>query len=124
MRSSYLVFGQPLIEQAEIDEVVACMRSAWLGTGPKVAEFERRVAAYKDVAHALALNSCTAGLHLACLGLGLQPGDEVITTPMTFCASVNAIVHAGATPVLADVDPQTWNLDPEAVRQRDRKSVV
>jgi dTDP-4-amino-4,6-dideoxygalactose transaminase len=118
MRSSYLVFGQPLIEQAEIDEVVACMRSAWLGTGPKVAEFERRVAAYKDVAHALALNSCTAGLHLACLGLGLQPGDEVITTPMTFCASVNAIVHAGATPVLADVDPQTWNLDPEAVRQR------
>lgn len=117
MRSSYLVFGQPLIEQAEIDEVVGCLRSGWLGTGPKVAEFERRVAAYKGVAHALALNSCTAGLHLACLGLGLQPGDEVITTPMTFCASVNAIVHAGATPVLADVDPQTWNLDPEAVRR-------
>lgn len=118
MRSSYLVFGQPLIEPPEIEEVLACLRSSWLGTGPKVAEFERKVAAYKQVPHALALNSCTAGLHLACLVLGLQPGDEVITTPMTFCASVNAIVHAGATPVLADVDPLTMNLDPGQVRQR------
>ena len=117
MRTSYLVFGQPLIEQAEIDEVVGCLRSAWLGTGPKVAEFERRVAAYKGVPHALALNSCTAGLHLGCLALGLGPGDEVITTPMTFCASVNAIAHAGATPVLADVDPDTMNLDPAAVER-------
>ena len=118
MRNSYLVFGQPLLEQPEIDEVLACMKSAWLGTGPKVAEFEKRVAAYKGVPHALALNSCTAGLHLACLILGLQPGDEVITTPMTFCASVNAIVHAGATPVLADVDPLTMNMDPEQVRRK------
>jgi len=118
MRNSYLVFGQPLLEQPEIDEVLACMNSAWLGTGPKVAEFEKRVAAYKGVPHALALNSCTAGLHLACLILGLQPGDEVITTPMTFCASVNAIVHAGATPVLADVDPETMNLDPAKVRAK------
>ena len=118
MRNSYLVFGQPLIEPPEIDEVVASMKSAWLGTGPKVAEFEKRIAAYKGVPHALALNSCTAGLHLACLVLGLQPGDEVITTPMTFCASVNAIVHAGATPVLADVDQRTMNLDPAAVRAR------
>jgi dTDP-4-amino-4,6-dideoxygalactose transaminase len=115
MRNDYLVFGQPRIEQPEIDEVVASLRSAWLGTGPKVAEFERRVAAYKGARHAVALNSCTAGLHLACVVLGLQPGDEVITTPMTFCATVNAIVHAGATPVLADVDPVTMNLDPEQV---------
>ena len=79
---SYLVFGQPRIEQAEIDEVVASMRSAWLGTGPKTAEFERRVAAYKGVPHAIGLNSCTAGLHLACVVLGLEPGDEIITTPM------------------------------------------
>jgi len=118
MRNSYLVFGQPLIEQPEIDEVLASLRSSWLGTGPKVAEFEKRIAAYKGVPHALALNSCTAGLHLACLVLGLQPGDEVITTPMTFCASVNAIVHAGATPVLADVDPTTMNLDPEQVKRK------
>ena len=116
MRDSYLVFGQPLIEQPEIDEVVDSMRSAWLGTGPKTAEFERRIAAYKSAPHAVAVNSCTAGLHLACLVLGLEPGDEVITTPLTFCASINAIVHAGAVPVLADVDPATMNLDPAAVR--------
>ena len=116
MRDSYLVFGQPRIEQAEIDEVVHSLQSAWLGTGPKAAEFEKRVAAYKGVPHAVGLNSCTAGLHLACVVLGLDPGDEIITTPMTFCATVNAIVHAGATPVLADVDPTTMNLDPAAVR--------
>ena len=116
MRDSYLVFGQPRIERPEIDEVVRSLESAWLGTGPKAAEFERRVAAYKGVPHAVGLNSCTAGLHLACVVLGLRPGDEVITTPMTFCATVNAIVHAGATPVLADVDPVTMNLDPAAVR--------
>ncbi|MEO6593443.1 MAG: DegT/DnrJ/EryC1/StrS family aminotransferase [Planctomycetota bacterium] len=121
MRNSYLVFGQPLIEQPEIDEVLNCMRSAWLGTGPKAAEFERRVADYKGVPHAVGLNSCTAGLHLACIVLGLKPGDEVITTPMTFCATVNAIVHAGATPVLADVDPVTMNLDPEQVRKKVTK---
>lgn len=117
-RTQYLVFGQPLLEDAEIEEVLDSLRKSWLGTGPKAAEFERRVAAYKGVPHAVALNSCTAGLHLACLVLGLQPGDEVITTPMTFCATVNAIVHAGATPVLADVDPTTGNLDPEQVRRR------
>ncbi len=121
MRSNYLVFGQPLIEQPEIDEVLACMRSAWLGTGPKAAEFERRVAAYKGVPHAVGLNSCTAGLHLACVVLGLQPGDEVITTPMTFCATVNAIVHAGLVPVLADVDPVTMNIDPVAVQKKITK---
>jgi dTDP-4-amino-4,6-dideoxygalactose transaminase len=121
MRKNYLVFGQPLIEQPEIDEVLACLRSSWLGTGPKAAEFEKRVAAYKGVPHAVGLNSCTAGLHLACVVLGLQPGDEVITTPMTFCATVNAIVHAGATPVLADVDPVTMNIDPAQVRRRITK---
>lgn len=117
MRDSYLVFGQPRIEQPEIDEVVACMQSSWLGTGPKAAEFERRMADYKGVQHAVGLNSCTAGLHLACVVLGLERGDEIITTPMTFCATVNAIVHSGARPVLADVDPVTMNLDPDAVRR-------
>ncbi len=117
-RPDYLVFGQPLIEEEEIQEVTASLRAAWLGTGPKVAEFEKRVAAYKGVKHAVAVNSCTAGLHLSCLALGLQPGDEVIVPAMTFCATVNAVIHAGATPVLVDVRPDSFNMDPEAVRKK------
>ena len=118
MREKLLVFGAPKIERAEIDEVVASLESGWLGTGPKVARFEREFAAYKGVRHAAALNSCTAALHLCVLAAGVQPGDEVITTPMTFCATVNAIIHAGAIPVLADVDPSTMNINPEEIERK------
>ena len=114
-RNSFLVFGSPLVEAAEIEEVMACLKSGWLGTGPKVAQFESDFADYKGVAYTAAVNSCTAALHLSLLAVGLRPGDEVITTPMTFCATVNAILHAGATPVLADVDPVTMNIDPVQV---------
>jgi dTDP-4-amino-4,6-dideoxygalactose transaminase len=114
---NYIVFGQPLIEEAEIREVVACLESAWLGTGPKVAEFEKRIAAYKGVKHAIAVNSCTAGLHLSCLSLGVSSGDEVIVPSMTFCATVNAVIHAGGTPVPVDVDPRTFNMRVEDVRK-------
>lgn len=118
MRDSFLVFGQPLLEEAEKKEVLDCFEKAWLGTGPKVVRFERDFAAYKGVDWAVALNSCTAGLHLACLALDLRPGDEVITTPLTFCATVNAIIHGGGVPVLADVEPETMNIDPEKIKQR------
>jgi len=113
----FLVFGSPLIEQAEIDEVLACMRSSWLGTGPKVAQFERDFADYQRLpsSRVAAVNSCTAALHVSMVAAGLEPGSEVITTPMTFCASVNAIIHAGFTPVLADVDLQTQNIDAAAI---------
>ena len=104
-KERFLVFGAPAIEEEDIAEVVASMRSGWLGTGPKVARFERDFAAYVNAPHAAAVNSCTAALHLALLSCGLKPGDEVITTALTFCATVNAIIHAGAVPVLADVDP-------------------
>ncbi|MCM0755427.1 DegT/DnrJ/EryC1/StrS family aminotransferase [Desulfovibrio aminophilus] len=117
-KERFLIFGSPLILQEEVDEVVASMRSGWLGTGPKVARFQTDFAAYVGAPHAAALNSCTAALHLALVALDLKPGDEVITTPLTFCASVNAIIHAGATPVLADVDPRTMNIDPERVREK------
>jgi dTDP-4-amino-4,6-dideoxygalactose transaminase len=117
-QKKYIVFGQPLIEEPEIEEVIKSLRAAWLGTGPKVTAFEKLVAEYKGVKHAVALNSCTAGLHLSCLALGLQPGDEVIVPAMTFCATVNAVIHAGATPVLVDVEPETFNLDHEQVRQK------
>src|SRR5215471_11439567 len=115
MRKDFLVFGQPSIEELEIDEVVRSLRASWPGTGPKVSRFEQLVREYKGVKHAVAVNSCTAGLHLSCLALGLQPGDEVITTPLTFCATVNAIIYAGGTPVLADIDPDTLNIDPEEI---------
>src|SRR6266702_8916092 len=118
VRKNYLVFGQPLIEEEEIEEVVKSLKAAWLGTGPKVAAFEKLVAEYKGIKHAVAVNSCTAGLHLSCLALGLGPGDEVIVPAMTFCATINAIIHSGATPVLADVEPDTFNLDPREVRRK------
>lgn len=115
MRDKFLVFAQPLIEQPEMDEVLDSLRAAWLGTGPKVHRFEQDFAAYKGVGQAAALNSCTAGLHLACLALDLGRGDEVISTAMTFCSSINAIIHAGATPVLADIDPETQAIDPASI---------
>lgn len=117
-RENYLVFGQPLIEEAEIEEVIRTMRSAWLGTGPKVAAFEKLIAEYKGTKYAVALNSCSAGLHLSCLALGLGRGDEVIVPAMTFCATINAIIHAGATPILVDVEPETFNIDPADVRRK------
>ena len=117
-KERFLVFGSPLLGQEELDEVAASLQSGWLGTGPKVARFEREFAAYVGAPQAAALNSCTAALHLALVALNLSPGDEVITTPLTFCATVNAILHAGGTPVLADVDPATQNIDPERVREK------
>jgi dTDP-4-amino-4,6-dideoxygalactose transaminase len=117
-RESFLIFASPVIEDAEIAEVVATMKSGWLGSGPKVAQFEMDFRQYKGADHAAALYSCTAALHLSILAAGLKEGDEVITTPLTFCATVNAILHAGARPVLADIDPVTMNIDPLEVRRR------
>ena len=113
----FLTFGSPLIGEEEIAEVEACLRSSWLGTGPRVARFEADFAAYlgTDAAHVAAVNSCTAALHVSMVAAGLEPGAEVITTPLTFCATVNAIIHAGLTPVLADVDPVTQCISPDAI---------
>jgi len=115
----FIVFGAPAIGEEEIEEVVATMKSSWLGTGPKTAAFEAAFAEYKGLEkeHAAAVNSCTAAIHLSLLAANLEPGSEVITTPLTFCATANAIIHAGFTPVLADVDPETQNISPEAIRK-------
>jgi dTDP-4-amino-4,6-dideoxygalactose transaminase len=118
VRTEFLIFGSPAIEQPEIDEVVASLRSGWLGTGPKVARFQQDFRDYKGASFAVAVSSCTAALHLSMLAAGLRPGDEVITTPLTFCATVNAIIHAGLIPVLADVDPITMNIEPEQIKAR------
>lgn len=117
-QEQFLVFGSPLISDDEIHSVVSCLKTGWLGSGPKVIQFQDDFCRYKGAAYAIAVNSCTAALHLSLLAANLQPGDEVITTPLTFCATVNAILHAGATPVLADVNPVTMNIDPEQVRAK------
>lgn len=117
-KDQFLVFGAPAVEEPEMQEVMASMQTGWLGTGPKVMQFEKDFRTYKNSEHAIAVNSCTAALHLSMLAACLEPGDEVITTPLTFCATVNAIIHAGGVPVLADVDPVTMNIDPAQVEAK------
>ena len=107
----FLPFSRPSIDQATIDEVVACLKSGWITTGPRVKQFEENLKAYLGAPHALTLTSATAGLHLVLAALRLKPGDEVITTPMTFAATLNTIVLAGGKPVLVDVEPGTYNID-------------
>jgi len=115
MRGAFLPFSPPLIGDEEIAEVVDTLRSDWITTGPKVKRFEEEFAAFVGAPAALALNSCTAALHVALVTLGIGPGDAVITTPMTFCSSVHVIEHVGARPVLVDVEPDTLNIDPEGI---------
>ena len=118
--SPFIVFGAPDIHDDEIDEVEATLRSGWIGTGPKVAQFEEEFATFKDVSsdRVAAVNSCTAALHVSMIAADIGPGDEVLTTAMTFCATANAIIHAGATPVLVDIDPVTLNMDAVQAEQR------
>jgi dTDP-4-amino-4,6-dideoxygalactose transaminase len=111
MSEEFLPFARPSISRAAIDEVVACLESGWITTGPRVQKFEQALKEYLGAPHALALSSATAGLHVALLALDLKPGDEVVTTPMTFAATLNTIVLAGGTPVLVDVEPHTYNMD-------------
>ncbi len=117
VRKSYLVFGSPDIREAEIREVEATLRSGWLGTGPRVARFEEAFREYTGARFAMALNSCTAGLHLAMIAVGVKAGDEVITTPMTFASTANAIFHLGAKPVFADCRRDTLCIDPAEVER-------
>ncbi len=121
MRKKFLVFGSPLIEEAEIREVVASLRSGWIGTGPKVKRFEENFAKYKGARFALALNSCTSALHLSMLAIGLKPGEEVIVPTMTFAATANAVIHAGGVPVFADCRKDTLNIDPTDLEKKITK---
>ena len=118
MRKDFLIFGSPKIEQEEIDEVVDSLKSGWISTGPKVAKFEALFKDYIGSKHALALNSCTAGLHVSMIAAGLKPGDEVVTTPMTFGATGNSIIHSGAKPVFVDINLSTMNINPDSIEEK------
>ncbi len=113
--SSFLPFALPEIGQEEIDEVVDSLKSGWLTTGPKTKQFEEDFAAYIEVKHSVAVNSATAGLHLALEAIGIGPGDRVITTPYTFTASAEVIRYLGADPVFIDIDSKTFNIDPQKI---------
>jgi dTDP-4-amino-4,6-dideoxygalactose transaminase len=115
-RASFLSFQPPAITEEEIDAVADTLRSGWLTTGPRTAELEARMRDYLEAEHVLAVSSCTAALHLSLVALGVGPGDEVITSSLTWPATANVIVHCGATPVFADVRDDTLNIDPEQVR--------
>jgi dTDP-4-amino-4,6-dideoxygalactose transaminase len=116
MRQSFLPFCLPLIGDEEIREVAEVLRMGWVTSGPRVKQFEQEFASYVGAKHAIAVNSCTAALHLSLAALGVGPGDEVIVPTLTFCATANVVVHLGATPVIVDVDPD-FQISVEAVRR-------
>ena len=116
-RTTFLSFQPPAVGDEEVAAAADAIRSGWLTSGPRAAELERRSAEYFEAKHVLALSSGTAALHLALLGVGVRPGDEVITTSLTWPATANVIVHCGATPIFADVCPGDLNVDPERVRE-------
>jgi perosamine synthetase len=118
VRASFLPYGRQSVDEADIQAVVEVLRSDWLTTGPKVAEFEEAFAVRVGAAHAVSFTSGTAALHAAAFAAGLKSGDEAITTPMTFAATANCVLYQGATPVFADVSRDTLNLDPEQVEKK------
>ncbi len=115
IRKEFLVFGSPLIGEEEIAEVVDTLRSGWIGMGPKTARFEKEFAAYVGSRHAIAVSSATAALELALIAASVGPGNEVITTPLTFAATANVIMHVGARPVFVDIERDTQNIDPDLI---------
>ena len=119
-------YGRQWIEDDDIAAVVETLKSDYLTTGPKVAEFEKALAEYTGAKYAVAVSNGTAALHIACLAAGIQEGDEVITTPLTFAASSNCVLYCGGKTVFADVDPRTYNIDPEDVRRKitDRTKAI
>src|SRR4030042_7129069 len=122
IREKFLIFGRTHITQDDIESVVDTMRSGWIGTGPKTAIFEDKIAKYVNAEYAVALNSCTAGLHLALLACGIKPKDEVITSSMTFAATANVIEHVGAKPIFVDAEKDSMNIDPVAIHKHITKN--
>src|ERR1700689_403157 len=118
VRATLLPYGRQSVDEVDVQAVVEVLRSDWLTTGPKVAEFEEAFAAWVGAKHAVTFSSGTAALHAAAFTAGLKPGDEAITSPMTFAATANCVLYQDATPVFCDVSPDTLNLDPEQAAAR------
>jgi len=117
VRETWLGYGHQYIDESDIQAVVEVLKSDYLTCGPKVEELEKRLCALTGAAYCTAVSNGTAALHVACLAAGIKPGDEVITTPITFAATANAILYCGGTPVFADIDPDTYEIDPESVEK-------
>ena len=116
-KAEFLPYFQPLIGAEEIKEVADTLKSGWLSTGPKTIEFEELIARYTSAKETICVNSCTAALHLSLIAMGIGSGDEVITSPFTFAATGNVIVHTGAVPVFVDIKRDTYNIDPEKIKE-------
>lgn len=118
VRDSYLAYGKQMIDDKDIEAVVEILKGDYLTTGPNVAHFEEKIAEYVGAPYAVAVSNGTAALHMAMFGCGIEPGDEVIVTPMTFAASSNAILYMGAVPVFADIDEATMNIDMKSIQSK------
>lgn len=118
IRQDYLSYGKQTVDDADIQAVVNVLKGDYLTTGPFVKEFEEKVADYVGAKYAVAVANGTAALHMACFAAGIEEGDEVIVTPMTFAASANAVLYCGGTPVFTDIDPRTYNIDPEKIEEK------
>lgn len=117
-RESFLPYSLPLLDDKDINEVAETLKSGWVAKGPRTIAFEKRFAEYTGAKYAIAMNSATAALHTALIAGGIKPGDEVITTPMTFAATANTIIHAGATPVFVDIDPKTFMINADKIEEK------
>ncbi len=118
VRDSYLAYGRQTIDDKDIDAVVNVLKGDYLTTGPYVKEFEDKIAKYVGAKYAVAVSNGTAALHMACAAIGIKEGDEVIVAPITFAASANCVLYCGGTPVFSDIDPVTYNLDPNKIEEK------
>ena len=116
-----IIFGQPSIGKEEINYISKVVKSKWIGSGHITEKFEKKFKTYKNSKYALSVNSCTAALHLSLIYCGIKRNDEVITTPMTFASTINSIAMVGAKPILADIDPETFNINPKNIEKKITK---